>query len=107
MLSFMVRIGMSADVKPGPSIKAAGAHTADIVRRQILPNLVPLVCAHPELIAAGPKCDPNGVANSPSIDFSVGAVGIEFEDASAICFRGVIRNIRARPNGDVHFLAVG
>src|SRR6266550_5358397 len=96
MLSFVAGIDMAADIKPGPPIKTAGFHTADIIRRQILPKLVALVCAHPELVPARSKCDADSVSNSPRINFLPAAIGIEFENARAIRFRGVIGIIRAR-----------
>src|SRR6266498_4146011 len=89
-------IDMVANEKPGPAIKAAGPHTADVIGWQILPDFVPLIGAHPEFIAARSKCDPDSVSNSPRINFLPAAIGFELEDARAICFRGVVGNIGTR-----------
>src|SRR5207302_10612727 len=94
MFAFVSRVDVVADVKPGPAIETAGADTTDVVGRQILAKFVPLVCAHPELVAAGPKCNSDGVSNPPRINFLAAAVGIEFEYARAVCFGCAIRHIR-------------
>src|SRR5438105_5477123 len=107
MFAFVSRVDVVADVKPGPAIETVGADTTDVVGRQILAKFVPLVCAHPELVAGGPKCNSDGVSNSPRINFLPSSVGIEFEYARAICFGGVIRNIRTRSNWNIHLLAIG
>src|SRR5437867_2078680 len=80
MFSFVVWVRAIADVKPRPAIKPTRTHTADVVGREILADFVPLVRAHPKLIAAGAKRDPDRVANSPRKDFSIRAIGIELED---------------------------
>src|SRR5882757_1831752 len=95
MFSFVSRIGMVANIKPWPTIEAAGPHTADVVGWQILADFVPLVSAHPELIGARTKCDANGVTNSPGINLLAGAIGIKLEDARAIFFCGLVGHIRA------------
>src|SRR6266550_4378095 len=101
MFALVVRIDMVANVEPGPAIKAARAHTADVIRWQILPDFVPLVRAHPELIAARSTCNPHGVPNSPCVNFLPAAIRIELENAGTISFRGIIGIIRARADRDV------
>src|SRR5881396_2891692 len=96
MFPFVAWIGMVADVKPGPAIKAAGVHTANIIRRQIITELVSLVCAHPELVTSRTKCDPDGVSNSPCINFLPAAIGIEFENTSASQLRHTFSCRRAK-----------
>src|SRR5438552_588738 len=68
---------------------------------------VSLVGAHPELVRAGAKRNSDGVANAPRVNLLSGAIGIKLEDARAIGFRGTIRIIRARTDGNVHFFAIG
>src|SRR5881409_3518363 len=92
---FVAWVGMIADVKPRPTIKPAGAHTADVVGRELLADLVPLVCAHPKLVAAGTKRDSYCVSNSPSVNLSICAIRIELKDACAIGFRSVVGIVRA------------
>src|SRR6266481_1944551 len=106
MFPFVARILMIADVKPRPAIEPAGAHTADVVGRQIVADLVPLISAHPKLGAAGTKCDSYCIANSPRINFSIGPVRSELKDARAIGFRSAIGNVRARTDGDIHLCPV-
>src|SRR6266478_9407269 len=101
-----MRIRVIADVKPRPSIKTARVDTADVVGRKIFADFIPLIRAHPQLIAAGTKCYSYSIANSPRIDFSIRSVGIELENPRAIGFRSVVGNIRARTDGDVHLFAI-
>src|SRR5438874_6867731 len=89
-------IDMVADVKPRPAIKAVRFNTADVIGRQIFTEFVPLVCAHPELVAARTKRDPDSVSNSPRINFLTAAIGIEFENARALRFRGIVGIVRTR-----------
>src|SRR5262245_50323088 len=96
MLSFVARILMISDVIPGPAVKSAGTDTADVVWRQIFADFVPLVGAHPKLLCARPKCDADGVANSPGVNVLPAAIRIKLEDARAVFFRCVIGHIRAR-----------
>src|SRR5438132_61451 len=101
-----MRIRVIADVKPRPSIKTARVDTADVVGRKIFADFIPLVRAHPKLVAARTKCDSYSVADSPCIDFSIRTIGVELEDSRAIGFRSVVGNIRARTDGDVHLFAI-
>src|SRR5437016_9501838 len=96
MFSLVTRIDMVADIKPRPAIKAARFNTADVIGRQIIAEFVPLVCAHPELVAARTKRDPDSVSNSPRINFLTAAIGIEFENARALRFRGIVGIVRTR-----------
>ena len=107
MFPFVARIDMVANVKPGPAIKTTGPHAADVIRRQILTDFVTLVRAHPEFIAAGPQRHGDGVPNSPRVNFSPAAIGIELENTSTIRFGGVVGDIGARADGNIHFLAIG
>src|SRR6476620_12486892 len=107
MLSLVTRVLMISDVIPRPAVKSAGTDAADVVGRQIFADLIPLVCAHPQLVCAWPKRDADGVANSPSVNLLPAAVRIKLEDTRAIFFRSVIRHIRARADRYVHFLTVG
>src|SRR5437879_2468401 len=106
MFSFVVWVRAIADVKPRPAIKAARVDTADVVGRKIFADFIPLVRAHPKLVAAGTKCDSYRVADSPCVNFSISPIRIELEDARAIGFRSVVGNIRARTDGDVHLFAI-
>src|SRR5436190_1736108 len=107
MLSLVARILMISDVIPWPPVKSAGTDAADVVGRQIFADLVPLVCAHPELVCAWAKCDADGVANSPGVNLLRAAVWIKLEDACPIFFRSLIRHIRARADRHVHFFTIG
>src|SRR3954447_19515258 len=73
MFPFLMWVGMIADIKPGPAVKSARTHTADVIGRQILADLVPFICTHPELVSTGTKGNSDSVANSPCIDFLIGA----------------------------------
>src|SRR5438045_9477124 len=107
MLSFVARILMISDVIPRPAVKSAGTDAADVVGWQIFADLVPFVCAHPQLVCAWPKRDADCIANSPGVNFLRAAVSVKLEDAGAIFFRSLIRHIRARADRDVHFFAIG
>src|SRR6266404_660752 len=101
-----MRIRVIADVKPRPSIKTARVDTADVVGRKIFADFIPLVRAHPKLVAARTKCDSYRVTNSPRVNFSIRTIGIELEDSRAIGFRSVVGNVRTRTDGDVHLFAI-
>src|SRR6266436_7292773 len=101
-----MRIRVIADVKPRPSIKTARVDTAYVVGRMIFADFIPLVRAHPKLVAARTKCDSYRVADSPCVNFSISPIRIELVNARAIGFRTAIGNIRARTDGDVHLFAV-
>src|SRR5439155_26618118 len=101
MFSFVARIRVIAEVKPRPAIKPAGAHTADVIRRQIFTDLVPLVIAHPEPVAVWAKGDPDGVANSPCVNFSIGTIGVEIENTRAFGLGRIIGILRTRPDRDL------
>src|SRR5262245_6585640 len=107
MLSFVARILMISDVIPRPAVKSAGTHAADVVGRQIFADLVPLVRAHPKLVCAWPKCDADGVANSPGVNLLPGAVRSKLEDPRTIFLGSIIRHIRARADRHVHFFTIG
>src|SRR5207253_6253961 len=70
-------------------------------------DFIPLVRAHPKLVAARTKCYSYSIANSPRVNFSIRTIGIELEDSRAIGFRSVVGNIRARTDGGIHFFAIG
>src|SRR5262245_750064 len=107
MLSLVARVLMISDVIPRPSIKAAGTYAAEVVGRSVFADFVPLVCAHPKLVCAWSKGDADGVSNSPGVNFLPTTVRVKLEDARAIFFRSVIRNIRARTDRDIHFFTIG
>src|SRR3954449_3179680 len=92
MLSFVARILMISDVIPRPAVKSAGTHAADVVGRQVFADLVPFVCAHPQLVCGWPKSDADGVANSPGVNLLRAGVSVKLEDARAIFFRSLIRH---------------
>src|SRR5213596_2173837 len=106
MLSFVAMILMISDVIPRPAVKSTGTHAADVVGWQIFADLVPLICAHPELVCAWPKRDADSVANSPGVNLLPAAVRTKLEDTRAILFRSVIRHIRARTDRHVHFFTI-
>src|SRR4051794_11231415 len=82
----MSRIGPTAQIKPGPAVESARLHVADIIGHKIFTQIIAFVRAHPELTGPWIKCYTNRVANAPRINLLSGAVGIKFENASAIRF---------------------
>src|SRR5260370_38448840 len=107
MLSLWQGLSMIAYIKPRPTIKPARLYTADVIGRQIVSELIALICAHPKLIRAWAKRDPDGVANSPGINFLIGAVRVELKNACAVRFAGIVGIIRARTGRDVHLFSIG
>ena len=70
---------MIADVKPGPTVKAAWGNVADVIRREIVAKSVALICAHPKFVSPGSHLDSDGVADSPRLNFLARAIGIELK----------------------------
>src|SRR6185437_4084114 len=64
MLAFVTRILMSANVIPGPAIEASVLDVSDVIRRQIVADLIPLVYRAPELSRFRIDRLPHAVANS-------------------------------------------
>src|SRR2546429_9386227 len=50
MFSLVFRIIMVANVKPWPAVESTRFYAADVIRWQILADVVPLVRAHPKLV---------------------------------------------------------
>src|SRR5207248_10803035 len=106
MFSFVPRIRVVTEVKPWPAIKSAGAHTADVMRWQIFADFIPFVCAHPELVTAGPERVPDGLANPPRVNFSIRSVGVELENPGAISLRTLVAIIRTQTDGGVQLSGI-
>src|SRR5690242_19640040 len=102
MFSDVFRIIMVTDVKPGPTIKPARLHAADVIRRQVFAQIIPLVRAHPKLVCSRTKGDPYGVANSPRLNLLASPVRVKLENAGPIRVGPVIGIVRARANRDIH-----
>ena len=90
MLSFVPRIVVIAEIEPGPGVEPARLHATDIIRWETFTEIVALVGAHPEFVSSRSESDPDGVPDSPRVNFLRGTVGIEFENAGAICFGRII-----------------
>src|SRR3954447_26057194 len=96
-----------AEIEPRPAVEAAGLDAADVIGHQPIPQLVALIHAHPEVAGARTELDPDRIPDPPRINFPAGAVGVELEDAGAVRFARVIRNVLVGADGDVHLFAVG
>src|SRR2546423_7432683 len=106
MLSLVSRVLMIPDKEPRPAVESAGLNVTDVIRHQILAELVPLVRAHPKLVRAGTKLNPDRIPDSPPENILLGAVRIELENAGPIAFRRVVGSVRERTDGDIHFLSI-
>src|SRR5437868_10261507 len=98
MLAFMQRILVVPNVEPWQAVESARRDMADVIRHQIVAELVTLVRAHPKLVRLRTKFYPDRVADSPAKHIPAGPVRIELEDARPIGFGGVVRHIRKRTN---------
>src|SRR5947207_11858990 len=106
MLTFVAGVRVIADVKPRPAIESAALDVADVIRRQIVAELIAFVRAHPKLVRSWTKLDPDRIPNSPGENILAGPVRIELKDPRAIRFRRVVRYIRKRTDRNVHLLSV-
>src|ERR1041385_5823137 len=104
MFPFVPRVLMIANIEPGPAIKTAACDMADVIRHQIVAELVALIRAHPKLVRSGTKLDPDCIPDSPGENILAGPVRIEFKNSSAIRFGRVIRHVRKRTDRDGHLL---
>src|SRR5256714_690903 len=106
MLSFVARVLVISDVEPRPAVESAALDVADVIRHQIVAELVAFVCAHPKLIRSRTKFNPDRIPDSPGKNVLAGAVRVELKDPRAIRLRGVIRYVGERANRNVHLLSV-
>src|SRR4051812_44478942 len=65
MFSFVPRVLVIPKIEPRPAIESAALHATDVIRHEVLAELVPLVRAHPKLVRARAELDPDGVPDSP------------------------------------------
>src|SRR5204863_6443929 len=96
MLSFVARVLVISDVEPRPAVESAALDVADVIRHQIVAELIALVRAHPKVVRPWTKFDPDRIPDSPGEDILAGPVRIELKDPRPIRFRRVVRYIRKR-----------
>src|SRR5205085_10521917 len=101
MLPPVFRIGMIADVEPGPAVEPAPLYAADIIRRQVITKLVTLVCAHPQFVRSGPKHDPYRISNSPCENLPISSVWVQFENARTILLARVVGVVGVGADGNI------
>src|SRR4051812_3735759 len=106
MLAFVTRVLVIPDVEPRPAVESAALDVADVIRHEIVAQLIALVRAHPKLVRSGTELDPDRVSDSPGENILAGPVRIELEDARAVGFRGVVRHVRKRADRNVHLLSI-
>src|SRR4029077_5619677 len=98
-----------SEVVPRPSVEAAFFDVGDVVGDEVVPEIVTLVRADPQLTGRRIDGEPGRVPDASGVDASAGAVDIELEHRRAILFgrwRIGIVHIRTRANSDPHLLAV-
>src|SRR5580658_2402984 len=109
MLSLETRIRMAADVVRRPAVKAAFLYVGNIVGREVVAKIVALIRGAPEIAVIGLNCFADAIADASRVDALTGAIGIEFQNISAILFaRSVvgIGDVGLRSDRYEHLLAV-
>src|SRR6266513_1647377 len=106
MLSLVPRILVIPDVEPRPAVESTALDVADVIRHQIIAELIAFVRAHPKLVRSWTKLDPDRIPDSPGKNVLAGPVRIELKDPRAIRFRRVVRHVRKRTDRNVHLLSV-
>src|SRR5947207_10516337 len=65
MLSLVPRILVIPDVEPRPAVESAALDVADVIRHQIVAELIAFVRAHPKLVRSWTKLNPDCIPDSP------------------------------------------
>src|SRR4029078_12018936 len=88
VLARVPRIGIAADVVPGPAVKPALLDWGDVVGDQVVAQLVALVDGHPLLARVRMHGDADGVADARREHAPPATVGRELEHGGAVLLRG-------------------
>jgi hypothetical protein len=75
-----------AEVIPRPAVKAVFTHARDVIRDQILAELVALVDGAPDFVGLGMHRQARAIAQAGGKDSSILSIGIEDEDGGARLF---------------------
>src|SRR3979490_2960348 len=80
MLPLMARVLVWAQVKPGPTIKAALLDARDVVGNEIVTQPIALVYRSPEFTRLRMYGDAHRIANAGRIEAEAGAVRVVFQN---------------------------
>src|SRR5216684_1395434 len=103
MLPLMARIVISSDVVPGPSIEAPFLDVGDVIRRQIVPELVAFVDGSPQLAGLRVNRNAHRIADAARINAKTGSIGICLENIGAVVLARIVVHVidvRTRANRD-------
>ncbi len=89
MLSLEPWILMIAHVVPRPAVKSALLDVRDVVRNEIVPEIVALIDGTPQLAGSRLNRDAYGIANARRVDLHEFAFGCVFENVCAVMLAGV------------------
>src|SRR5689334_13041187 len=89
VLAPVTRVLVSADVIPGPAVKAALLDVGDVIGRQIIPEFVTLVDRGPELAGLRVCSNPHWVADAPGVDAQPRTVWLGLQDVRAVVLDGI------------------
>src|SRR5688572_18664281 len=106
MLAFVVRVLVSAHIKPGPAVKTAILHSRHVIGNKIVPKFIALVHRRPQLTRRGMNCKPDRIANACRKNAAILAIWIVFKNPRAVLLRFVITDIRFRSNRNEQFFPV-
>src|SRR5947208_3063705 len=109
MLALVPGVLIRADVVPGPAIEASLLNVGDVIRWQIVTELVALVNRSPQFPGLRIYGDADRIADAPGIDAQSRAVGVRFQDVGPVVLDRIVVgvvDVGPRADRDVHLLAV-
>src|SRR2546426_12472262 len=109
MLAPVPRVLVCADVVPGPAIEASLLNVGDVIRREIVTELVALVNRSPQFPGLRIYGDADRIADAPGIDAQARAVGARLQDVGPVVLHRIVVgvvDVGPGPDRDVHLLAV-
>src|SRR4051812_37238719 len=101
MLALVPRILIWAKIIPGPAVKTAFLHARDVVRHQIVAQLVALIYRGPQLASLRIRSQPDRVADAGGEHPLILTVRVERQNIRATLFALVIVSVRPRADGNI------
>src|SRR5207302_8732922 len=109
MLAFQAWIGVAADVIPGPAVESSVLNVGDVIRRQIVAQVVALIDRAPKFASFRLHGNADRIANAPGKHAFSRSVRVEFQDVGTVILGGIIiRVVRigAGADRDIYFLSI-
>src|SRR5207244_13152138 len=90
MLAFQAWIGVAADVIPGPAVESSVLNVGDVIRRQIVAQVVALIDRAPKFASFRLHGNADRIANAPGKHAFSRSARVEFQDVGTVILGGII-----------------